>query len=108
MARTCTSAEKRDISRKCDKGPKYMLCDRMETCIAGMLSDAASVISSKSAKFGGTMNLIQIHLIQCRVSQDLLLQITYESEMQMALISGPYSNSQNNAWVANSTGEAAL
>ena len=54
------------------------------------------------------MRLIQINLNRCRVAQILLAQTSYESAMEIAIISEPYRNLDGGVCVTDSTGGTAI
>ncbi|CAD7081762.1 unnamed protein product [Hermetia illucens] len=54
------------------------------------------------------MKFIQLNLNHCRVTQDLLEQTLFESEMEIAIISEPYRHRYGGIWVTDSTGGVAI
>lgn len=54
------------------------------------------------------MRLVQRNLNHCSDAQDLLAQTSYESAMEIAIISETYRNTDGGVWVADTTGGAAI
>jgi Reverse transcriptase (RNA-dependent DNA polymerase)/Endonuclease-reverse transcriptase len=54
------------------------------------------------------MNFLQINLNHCETAQDLLRQAIYEMKADVVLISEPYFVPNNNAWLSDDTGKAAI